>query len=171
MSILFRRRLARALGALALAALNATLLLTVLATFFGWRLVATAERVTATAAAGAAARLDRLDPVAGEVAALRAEMAALRADLAAGAGEGAEALAARLDEMQARLEATADGLGAVFAEARADPGLLVDRAVTAGFAEAGRQLAALRGCNAAGTGSSPGASPGASLKASPGTTG
>ena len=149
MPIPFRRRLARALGGLALALLNATLLLTVLALFFGWRLAATAERVTATAAASAAAQLDRLDPVAGEIAALREEVAGLRAEIAVGAGEGAEALAARLDTLEARLDAAADGLGPVLAAARADPGLLVDRAVVAGVAEVGRQLAALRGCRAA----------------------
>jgi hypothetical protein len=146
-------RLARTLGQLALALLNATLILVVLALFLAWRLSGTVERVTEAAAGAAAQQLAELAPVGDElsglreqVAGLRLELAAMQADGEAGARAAADAVATRLDEIETRLEDTRARIGPAIEALSADPGILVDRAVEAGVAEAGRWLVTLRGC-------------------------
>jgi hypothetical protein len=153
MSDVFAPRLARALRGLALALVNATLILVAACLFLAWQAAATVERAGVRMADAAAERLARLAPLADELAMAHAEIAGLRADLArladgAGAGDGglADTLGERLAEAEARLDAVSGEVVGTLDAVAADPGLLVDRAVAAGVDRVGMWAAGLRGC-------------------------
>ncbi|RDC72882.1 hypothetical protein DLJ49_09710 [Rhodovulum sp. 12E13] len=146
-------RLARALRALALSLVNATLILLAACLFLAWQVTATVDRVGVRMAEAAAVQVARLAPLADEIALTRGEIAGLRADLAElgeGADEGAARLGAtlgeRLAEAEARLDAVSGEVAGALAAVAADPGVLVDRAVAAGVDRAGLWAAGLRGC-------------------------
>jgi len=153
----FPQRLLRTTGQLGLALLNATLILVIVALALLWRVSESVEGATTALATAASEQIARIAPVQDELRGLRADLGALREDLAAlrveaspgeaGPGEAAlDAALERLDRTQARLSAAADGIVPALEAISADPGLVVDRAVASGVAEAGRWLAALRGC-------------------------
>ena len=97
------RSLGRSLGQLALALLNATLILVALCLFLAWRVVSAADDV----AANVALSVIELSPLREEVQGLTAEVTDLRTDLVAlreapGATLAPE-LAARVERMDARI--------------------------------------------------------------------
>ena len=142
------RRLRRTVGELALALLNATLILAALCLFLAWRAAATVEQVTETVTTAAAGHLAAVAPLRDELGAARGELAALRADLdrLSAGGAVSDALSARLAAAEARLDALSDRAGQVIDTLPRDAGALVDRAVTRGVDRAGRWAAGLRGC-------------------------
>jgi hypothetical protein len=117
------RSLGRTLGSLALAVLNATLILLALCLWLAWHVLSEARAISGALAEG----LAQVSPVGSELAGLRAEVAGLRGDLAGlqGQGEGVAALGARLAALDTRLAVAQDRLDA----ALTDPGPLIDRAV------------------------------------------
>jgi hypothetical protein len=120
------RTLGRTLGDLALALVNATLILVALCLWLGWMVLSEVRGITA----GLNAAVALANPVTAELAAVRAEVAGLRADLAAlpeGVGSGAELAALR--DRAVQMDARFAGAAAQFDALAADPGLLVDRAV------------------------------------------
>jgi hypothetical protein len=121
-----RRQFGRTLGSLALALVNATLILLALCLWLGWQVVSEARAVTAQLAE----RAGLLQPLQTELLGLRSEVAGLRSDLAAWRAEGDASaaltgLADQLEGVDARLSAATDQVDALLD----DPGLLVDRAV------------------------------------------
>ncbi|MEM1431566.1 MAG: hypothetical protein AAGG09_19085 [Pseudomonadota bacterium] len=154
MQATFSQRLRRALGQLFLALLNATLILLIVALALLWRVSATVESATASVTALAAEQAGRIAPVRDEMRGIRDEISALRMDLAALRGEGVAGQEAvdralvQLDEAQARWAAVSDRVAPLAEALSEDPGIVVDRAVASGVAEAGQWLAALRGCSA-----------------------
>lgn len=146
-------RLARALRDLALALVNATLILVAACLFLAWQTAATVERVGVRMAEAATEQVARLDPLVDEIAMARSEIAGLRADLAElshraedGGARVGETLGERLAEAEARLDAVSGDVAGALDAVAADPGLLVDRAVAAGVDRAGLWAAGLRGC-------------------------
>lgn len=88
---------------LALALLNATLILIALCLFFVWQISNTAERV----AGNFAQNLEVLAPLRGEVEGMRADLAGLRGDLAelqSVPGQTADAIEERIDALIARMD-------------------------------------------------------------------
>ena len=150
------RRLRQTLGQLALAAINATLILVALCLFLAWQTVSAVERVGERAASAVAEQLSELSPVADSVDGLRTEIAALRGDLGAlgsELGEPGEALAERLENLndrvarvEDRLDTAADRVGATAEALSTDQGRLVERAVEAGVDRAGVWVAGLLNC-------------------------
>ncbi|MHA3979794.1 hypothetical protein ACW9UR_19125 [Halovulum sp. GXIMD14794] len=154
----FPDRLKRALAQLALAALNATLILIVLGLFFAWRLAVTAERITDQAITSAAAQVAQLSSVQEDLTGLKDQFAGLRADIeevrlegTESASEASERIAAKLDEIEAQISEVSGQLGPAVEAISIDPGILVDRAVETGMSEFGTWVAGMRGCDFPGT--------------------
>ena len=117
------RRLFDTLRALALALVNATLILLALCLWLGWMVLSDARAVSA----GIAANLSLLAPLQTELSGLRADVAGLRSDLAARRDQtdSTAALAERAGALDTRLSGTAEKVDALLD----DPALLIDRAV------------------------------------------
>lgn len=146
------RTLSQTLAQLALALVNATLILVIVALILGLRLAGTVERVTEGASAAAAEQLAQLVPIGDEIGALRAEIGGLRSELAEirapgdRLGAAAEATAERLQALEAELTTISGALRGAVQRVGEDPGLLIDRAVRSGVSEAGLWVATLRDC-------------------------
>ena len=126
------RRLGQTLGSLALALVNATLLLAALCLWLAWGAMSAAERASDQIRLTSEAVL----PLRDDIGALTAELAAARADIAA-LTERAPAGAANTLALQGqltRIEAGVDALADAVAALRPDPEALIDRAVQAAFA-------------------------------------
>ncbi len=113
---------------LALALLNATLLLVAICLFLAWRLTATVDGMVGTFASN----LQVVAPLRQDVQAMTAELAALRADLAALKSQTGEinsaalqTLQARVDKMEARVAQAGDRIDAL----KRAPRELVDQAI------------------------------------------
>ena len=153
MSDSFVRRLGRTLGQLALALLNATLLLIVAALVLSWQLADKVEDVAETTIAAATEQVERLTPVTDQATSLRGQLAELRADVAklenldgSEATASAQAILAKLDDLEGSILEMNATLEPFVEQITAEPGALVDRAVETGFAEAGTWIATLRDC-------------------------
>lgn len=123
-----QRSFGQRIGQLALSLVNATLLLAVLLLWMAWSVLSAAERVSSQFSNAAATAL----PLRSDIIALTDEVTAARADLAqlrATGEQDSAALAMRLSAVEAQLtELTAfvAGLGA-------EPGQLIEEAVTKAF--------------------------------------
>ena len=129
------RSFGRALGTLALALLNASLLLAALCLWLAWGALSSAERVSLQIRQAA----DTVTPLRADIAGLTREIGAARADLAAlnsrgtGDASGIRALEERLTGLEAELRGLTNAVTAL----GADPEALIDRAVMATFASMG----------------------------------
>lgn len=140
-----KRRLWSTLRNLALALLNATLILAALVLWLAWRTADTVHEVTEDIDIA----LVELEPLGDGLRNLTSEVAGLRADLAAlkdAPAEGGEALgddlAARIDALETRLDAATGRVDALLSE----PEVLIDRAIDASAEEIKEAIADLRGC-------------------------
>jgi hypothetical protein len=116
------RPLRRTLGNLALALLNATLILVALCLWLGVHLAGTVHAITTDAARSLAG----LQPIAEQIRDVAAEVAGLRKDLAARTAQASTgALDARVGALETRLGQSLDQLEAL----TANPTLLVDHAI------------------------------------------
>ncbi|RYH11811.1 hypothetical protein [Tropicimonas sp. IMCC6043] len=145
-------RLWRLLRDLALALINATLLLAALCLFLGLRIVstvdATTERITQSVVAVERLHGD-LQTVGEELSALRAELAALRQSPLELPPEMAAALEARLADFDARMAALDEAIaraGETGEALRTAARQGIDRAVDRGVAALADEIAALAGC-------------------------
>lgn len=145
-------RLWRTLGNLALAMLNATLILVALCLFLALRLAGTVEDV----ATSFAQNLVSFEPLREDVRAMTTEIAGLRADLAevrtatgAAGTEAAALVQARLEAMDDRVAALQARLGAPLAQlegAELDAAALMDHAIETAAREFATAVASLAGC-------------------------
>jgi len=155
MSEAFSRRLIRAIGQLALALLNATLILIVAVLLLAWNLASKVESVTETAISSATRQIAELSPLAEQVASLQDELSELRTDIAGlkltedtKVAQAADTILVKLDDLDAELSEMNAALAPVVKAISTDPGIVVDRAVKTGLAEVGAWVTTLSGCNA-----------------------
>ena len=130
------RSFGRSLGNLALALLNATLILAALCLWLAWGALSAAERVSGQIEEAAQTVL----PLRAEIVAMTEEIAATRADLADLRADGSADLAA-LEGRIAGAEAELARLSEAVAQLAADPEALVDRAVASAFEGLGETVA------------------------------
>ncbi len=133
-----RRTVGQTVKNLALALMNATLLLAALCLWLAWGALSSAERVAAEIGDMAGAVL----PLRAEIGAMTQELAAARAELAARDAEGARdtaRIAASLEGIEARL----DGLAASVATLTTNREALIERAVAGVFDRFGGTLGGL----------------------------
>ncbi|MFV0514865.1 MAG: hypothetical protein ACK5MY_14745 [Jhaorihella sp.] len=144
--------MAKTLKDLALALLNATLLLIALCLFLAWQVASKVDGMIATFASN----LEIVAPLREDVQAMTGEVAALRTDLASLSSQGAEAGSATMRAVQNRVAALETQLSQ--AGARIDallqaPGALVDQAIdrtmTSAASEFSRAINDIRGCGKA----------------------
>jgi hypothetical protein len=130
------RTVARSLGNLVLALLNATLILTALCLWLAWSAFSAAERVSADLRAAAEVVL----PLREEAQALTAEIATARLDIAAlqEVGVAAPASVAALQDAIDRMEAQLAQLAGAIASLERSSTTLIDRSIEMAFREAGR---------------------------------
>jgi hypothetical protein len=144
-----QRTLARSVGALLLAVLNATLILAALCLWLAWGALSAAERVSDRIGEAAETVL----PLRAEIRRLTDEIAAARTELAERRAEDAAGTAA-LQVRLAAVETELAELTAAVTELSADPEALIDRAVASAFEGLGETVAdilsGLRGAPAAG---------------------
>lgn len=133
--------MAKLLKDLALALVNATLLLAALCLFFAWRLTATVDGMVGTFASN----LQVAGPLRQDVQAMTTELAALRTDLAAlGSRTGEinsaamQAVQVRVEKMEARVAQAGDTIDAL----KAAPGELVDQVIETSMQSAARAFSA-----------------------------
>lgn len=155
-------RLLPALRDLALAMLNATLILIVLCLFLGLRLTDRLEDVrtelTSRLAVFAPLRAD-LQQMTGEIAGLRSDLSDLRQTGELAGTPAAQALNARIGALETRLEEISTGLGEIRTTVQAadiDAEALVAHAAGTAAVEFAAGLGALAGCSLPGTGPAPG---------------
>jgi hypothetical protein len=143
----FSHRLVRALGDLALAALNATLLLIALFAFLLWRLAVTADHVASTTAAQVAPLVSGVQEISDGLSETQRKLeAAVQSGVLT--DEAGALLVEQSAALTGRVYQTLDTLDPIVAEFRDQGGALVDRAITTGVAEVGKWAARLRGCRA-----------------------
>lgn len=130
------RSLGRSLGNLALALLNATLILAALCLWLAWGALSAAEQVSGQIEEAAQTVL----PLRTEIVSLTEEIAATRAELAELRSGGA-ADRAGLEQRIAGVEAELARLTDAVTELGADPEVLIDRAVTSAFDGLGETVA------------------------------
>jgi len=137
------RTLRKSVRNLALALLNATLVLAALCLWFAWNTMSAAERVSSQLRQAAETVLPLREKVSGltdGIEALHTEIASLRARGGA-AGENVTALELRLAGVEAQLEGITEAVTAL----RPDPDILINRAVTAAFASLADRVILLLG--------------------------
>jgi len=130
---------------LALALLNATLILAALVLWLAWRTADTVHEVTEDidiALVDVAPLGDRLQSLTAEVAGLRTDLEALKEAPAEGVAAIGEDLALRLDALEIRLATATGRIDALLSE----PEVLIDRAIDASAEELKEAVADLRGC-------------------------
>lgn len=155
MSDTFFGRLGYVIGQLVLALLNATLILIVAALLLAWSLANTVERFTETAIAAATQQIEQLSPIADQAASLEDQLNEIRADIASlqviedsQLAQTAASLRVKVDDLDAGISEMNAALAPVIETAGAEPGILIDRAVRTGIAEAGAWITTLSGCQA-----------------------
>lgn len=135
----------KALKDLAIALINATLILVALCLFLAWRLFDTVDGITATFAQN----LELVAPLRDDIGGVREELAALRSDLdtlTTTTGTLSSDAARRLEQRVVAMEARMDGVRGRIDGLLEDPGQLVDRAIDTAADEAVESVARLRGC-------------------------
>ncbi|ROU03331.1 hypothetical protein [Histidinibacterium lentulum] len=128
------RSLGRTAKNLFLALLNATLILLALCLWLAWNVLSTAERVSeqmAVAAGTVTPLREGIEALTAEIAGARADVADLRVGLEASETGSADQVAERL----AGIEAEMARLRGALQDLSIDPDPLIDRAMTAAFAE------------------------------------
>ena len=155
MSETLSNRLTRAVGQLALALVDATLLLVVAALFLGWSLAQKVERISEVTIASATQQIAAISPVADQVAGLKEDLGLLRADVAdlrltedGKIEQTASRIITKLDALEVELSDVNATLAPTFKAMSTDPGIVVDRAVTTSLAEVGAWITSLSSCHA-----------------------
>ncbi|MEW9918467.1 hypothetical protein AB2B41_02540 [Marimonas sp. MJW-29] len=138
----------RAVGHLAIALLNATLILLVLALYFGWRLMGAVDSATETAVTAASAQVERLTSVQNELQTVRRQLEDLKNAEDLRITAAVEPTSKRLSDIGARLAVLRSGIGNSVDAVAADPGIIFDRAMKAGMAEFGYWLTTVTNCDA-----------------------
>ncbi len=144
----FSSRFFRTLGQLALALLNATLVLVALCLFLGLNLTNRIDNLTATFAQN----LIEVEPLREELAQTREQIAGLRSDLAdmiAQTDTLSAAASARLQGQMTELNARLDAMSAPFEKLSGAPERIIDQAVQSLADEAAMTYARIRGCTPA----------------------
>lgn len=136
--------MARTLKNLALALLNATLILLALCLFLAWKAASTLNDI----AGNFAASLEIVEPLTDEARALRSDIQALTAELGSlrDAGDGnlvSGALANRVEALDARIT----GLQAQVTDLRKAPAALIDHTIETAADQAVRGISRIRGCS------------------------
>ncbi|MEM8956814.1 MAG: hypothetical protein AAGC86_03270 [Pseudomonadota bacterium] len=154
------RRLSRTVGQLALALLNATLILVVVALLLAWSLARTVERVTETAVSAATEQIAELSPLADDISGLQDQLREVRGQLAdlrlaedARVAEAAEDVLARLEVLEETASDVRSELAPAIEGLTTNPVAIIDRAVETGIAAAGAWVSSLSGCGDAPEGS------------------
>lgn len=137
--------MAKTLKDLALALINATLILIILSLFLAWRVTSTAENLTIAFAQN----IKVLEPLRLEVENMTREVAGLRADVAglkSGANNTSLATKQRLEEKVSQLNDRLEGIGVSFEAMKQSPEDLINMGFVAAGDQVVRVIADLRGC-------------------------
>lgn len=146
---MFAQRFGTALKNLALALLNATLILVALCLFLAWRLSAEVHDVTEIVTD----ELTTIRPLRAEVAGMTDQIAGLRSDLAAMGDQTATLSSETLGRVRDRaeeLQAQLDTLSQAVERITENPEILLDRAVTLAVERLGDEASELMACRAGG---------------------
>lgn len=153
MSDTFPRRLAHSIGQLALALLNATLILVVAALFLAWNVVNKMEHLAGLAIASATQQVAELSPLADEVSGLRADLSQLREDVAEltliedfRIAQAADSILVKLQNLEQKTSQMDAALSPAIDVITTDPAVLVDVAVETGIAAVGEWVTGVSGC-------------------------
>ena len=153
MSDTFPRRLAHSIGQLALALLNATLILVVAALFLAWNVVNKMEHLAGLAIASATQQVAELSPLADEVSGLRADLSQLREDVADltliedfRIAQAADSILVKLQNLEQKTSQMDAALSPAIDVITTDPAVLVDVAVETGIAAVGEWATGVSGC-------------------------
>ena len=147
-----KRRLPHTLGQLALALLNATLILIVLALLLVWQISRNAQNAAATLVDAAQVPLARLETIEGELVSIRTQLEALQISEQGAIATAAQPVVAHLNTLEGELRALATRLPATVGAALEDPEQLVVRAVAAGSDKLGEWLMTYTDCRLPETG-------------------
>ncbi|MCB1310912.1 MAG: hypothetical protein KDK29_03045 [Sedimentitalea sp.] len=140
--------MAKTLKNLALALINATLMLIALCLFLAWQLAIKADDITENIAGS----LTVITPVKDRLEATQAELAGLRADLAAVKAETGDEAGEAMGELKTRIDALYAKLGeveAAIAGIKTSPEAMIDQAVTSTAVQVRQGIADFRGCTPA----------------------
>ena len=153
MSDTFSGRLAHTIGQLALALLNATLILVVLALFLALSLAQTVDGVAEKAITTATQQIAVLSPLADRVSGVEDKLDELRSDMTklqliedTKVTDAAETILGKLDVLEGEISEVKTALAPAIETAATEPGVLIDRAVQTGVAEAGNLITTMSGC-------------------------
>ncbi|GAB5436670.1 hypothetical protein [Falsiruegeria mediterranea] len=137
--------MAKTLKDLALALLNATLILLALCLFLAWKVVATADGLTATFSEN----LIKVTPLRDEVAGLRSDLSGIRDDLAslkAQTGTFSTATLNRLQQKVQTLEANVQGVQTRVRQLVDTPEMLIDHSIETAADALTRSISDVKGC-------------------------
>lgn len=138
-------RILRALRDLAIAMINATLILVLLCLILGLRLTSRVDDVTthfAESLVSVEPLREDVRSMTGEIAGLRSDLGAIRENSGELTSETARALTARLDQFESRLDGVRDRLQSV----EFDPQVMVDHAIETAANETAAAFGSLVGC-------------------------
>lgn len=155
MSNSYSGRLLRTSGQLALALINATLILFVVALFLALKLADTVERLTETAIAAATQQVEQLSPLADRAERIEDQLKEIQADVVslrlredALVAKTTETLTQKLEDLDTSISEMNALLAPALETVTTEPGILVERAVQKSLAEAGTWVTTLSGCKA-----------------------
>ncbi|MDB6176277.1 hypothetical protein PAF17_02010 [Paracoccus sp. Z330] len=147
---MFLVRLGKAIRNLALALINATLILLAICLWFGWKLMAEVNGVTQNMASNlvsAQPALDRIDTLRAEIVGLRTDLADLRET----GSDTADAAVAKLQDRAAGLEARLAEFQNMSQYLADDPGIILDRAVSTAVTQLAHEAQGMLQCKIAPT--------------------
>lgn len=137
--------MAKTLKDLALALINATLILIALCLFLAWKTSTTIDGMIATFARN----LEVVAPLRGDVQAMTGELAALRADIAALRSQSGEVSSAALSRLQSRagaIETRVEDVQARITALQGAPQQLMDQAMQSALASFTQSVVDIRNC-------------------------
>lgn len=141
--------MAKTLKDLALALLNATLILVALCLFLAWKTATTVDGLTATFSQN----LIKITPLRDEVAGLRSDLSDIRADLAALKSQSGDFSTATLTALQTKvqtLEGNVQGVQSRVRQLVDTPEQLIDHSIDTAADALTRSISDLKGCAPAG---------------------
>jgi len=140
--------MAKTLKDLALALLNATLILVALCLFLAWKTASTVDGLTAAFSQN----LIKVTPLRDEVAGLREDLAAMRADLAVIKSQSGEATATAVAGLQQKIQRMESGIQGAQARVRQlvdEPEQLIDYSIQTAADALTHSVSEIRGCQPA----------------------
>lgn len=141
--------MAKTLKDLALALLNATLILLALCLFLAWKTASTVDGLTATFSEN----LIKITPLRDEVAGLREDLSGIRSDLAtlkSQSGAYSSATLTALQQKMQTLEANVQGVQSRVRQLVDTPELLIDHSINTAADALTRSVSEIKGCMPAG---------------------